>query len=69
MVVTLINPHFKDAAESLKTVTKSSFRNPDSFDDIKKMIDRSQEDIIHDTVANKKYKCYYHKCRKSYFTV
>lgn len=25
--------------------------------------------IIHDTVANKKYKCYHSKCRKSYFTI
>lgn len=25
--------------------------------------------IIHDTVANKKYKCFFHKCRKSYFTI
>jgi len=25
--------------------------------------------IIQDTVANKKYKCYYSKCRKSFFTI
>jgi hypothetical protein len=25
--------------------------------------------IIQDTVANKKYKCYYSKCRKSFLTI
>ena len=58
-VVTMINPHYRDSDDKQKIVTKNQFRNPDSFEDIKRLVELNQEDIIHDTVSNKKYKCYF----------
>jgi len=64
----LINPHYKEESSG-KVIGKEKFRNPEAYDDISSLIQKNQDDIIHDTVACKKYKCYFNKCRKSFFTV
>lgn len=69
-VVTLINPHYRDQGQNVhQQIGPERFRNPEAFNDIKQLIDTNQEDIIQDNVSNKKYKCFFDKCRKSYFTV
>jgi len=66
LIITVINPHY---TEEQKNMGRDKFRNPAAYEDISTLVQRNQEDIIHDTVANKKYKCYSTKCRKSFFTV
>ncbi|CDW82300.1 UNKNOWN [Stylonychia lemnae] len=65
-IVTIINPHFKELSQT--QIGKEKFRNPESYEDIKQLLEKNQEDIIHDSVSNKKYKCFFEKCRKSFFT-
>lgn len=68
-LVVLINPHYSDDQPQQKAIALKEFRNPDAFEDIKQLIEEDREDIVHDTVSSKKYKCFFEKCRKSYFTV
>ena len=48
---------------------KTTFRNPDAFEDIQTLLENKQDDIVRDTVSNKKYKCFNTKCRKSFSNI
>lgn len=70
-LVTLINPHYSEEFHASGDIVapKEKFRNPEAYDDIACLLQQNQDDIVHDTVSNKKYKCYFNKCRKTFFTV